>query len=236
MLRFVSVHRIASLSLGASRAVVVLGAVAVAACSGSSTTTTGAAANVIPWSGQDQVTTVGTALPAPFEVRVTDASGNSLTGVAVSLSTTAGTLGETSGVTGDEGLLQTTFTAGTKSGTDTVTVKVAGVSTPAVFIFTATAGDPASVAIVAGNNQAASAGAALPTELAVEVLDQYGNPVPNAFVLWSADNGTVGLASTTTDTTGMTEVPFNLGPTPGTDTVVVKTGVNAVADFTESAN
>ncbi len=235
MLRIVTVNRITAFSPSASRAALLFGALAAAACSGSPTTS-GAAANVIPWSGQDQVAPVGTAVPAPIQVRVTDASGNSLSGVAVTLATTAGTLGETSGVSGDEGLLQTTFTVGTKTGNDTVTVTVAGVTTPAVFVFTATAGDPVSIAIVAGDNQTATAGSALPTALAVEVLDQYGNAVPGASLNLSADNGSVGASSAQTDANGMAQVPFTLGSTPGVDTVVVTTGTAGVVDFTETAD
>ena len=228
--------RSCSLLLGASRVTALLGAVAIAACSSTPTGTAGAAASVIPWSGQDQVATVGTNVAMPIQVRVTDAAGNPVTGATVTLSSTAGTLGETSGVSGDNGLLQTNFTTGTKAGIDSVTVTVAGVPTPAVFAFTAIAADPATLAIVAGNDQTAAAGASLQADLAVQVLDKYGNPVPNAPVIWTADAGQVSNSSVTTDASGIAQVLFTLPATPGTDTVVAVVGTAPPADFTEIAN
>jgi adhesin/invasin len=237
MLRLPFLHRFGSASLSASRITTILSTITIAACSSSATTANGgAAASVIPWSGQDQVAPVGTALGSPIQVRVTDAAGNSVIGATVTFTTTAGTLAATTGTSGVEGIFQTTFTTGTKSGTDTVTVTVNGVSTPAVFLFTATPGDPAQLAILAGNNQAATAGAALATPLQVEVQDAYGNPVPNTLVVWSADNGTLTTTTTTTDNNGIAQVAFTLGATPGTDNVTVDAGQAPPKSFVENAN
>jgi len=87
-------------------------------------------------SGDEQIAVVGSALPAPFAVRVTDAQGNAVSGVDVTWAVTAGggTLSATSTQTDSQGQASVTLTLGPTVGTNTVTASSTGLSgSPVVF-------------------------------------------------------------------------------------------------------
>lgn len=112
---------------------------AVVSCSSTTTTPNGTVASEIaPWNGQNQNAHVGSALATPFTVRVTDSLDEPVSGVAITLTATDGTLGATSGVSGPDGTFSTTFTVGTTPREDTVTATIPNGLVPAVVVFTAT--------------------------------------------------------------------------------------------------
>src|SRR6185369_6932197 len=79
---------------------------------------------------------------------------------------------------------------------------------------------PAAIAVVAGDGQSAPAGSALGTSLAVKVVDQYGNAVPNVTVQWSdTGGGTLSTTTTVTDANGIAQDGFTLGPSAGPEAV-----------------
>lgn len=83
-------------------------------------------------------------------------------------------------------------------------------------------GDPASIAVAAGNNQSAQVGTAVPVPPAVIVRDAGGTPVPGVAVTFSVatGGGSVTGASQTTGVDGTATVgSWTLGQTLGTQTL-----------------
>ena len=96
----------------------------------------GAPAAMVTLTGDAQVGAVGTALAAPFVVRVADAAGAPVPGVFVEWTTTGGTLSQATDTTDAGGQASTILTLPAGSGTVTVTAHVDGLSD---VTFTATA-------------------------------------------------------------------------------------------------
>ena len=134
---------------------------------------------------------VGTQLPQPLVVAVTDGFGNPISGVTVTWSAQGGgSVSEESTVTGDNGQTSVTRILGPTAG-DQQTVATAGqlAGSPVTFIHHATAGNANAVNIVSGNNQDGPAGSKLPQPLVVQLLDQGGNPIANQAVSWVVGDG-----------------------------------------------
>src|SRR5881628_3610751 len=79
---------------------------------------------------------------------------------------------------------------------------------------------PGSIALSAGDNQVAAAGAALPESLAVIVRDNAGAVLPGVAVTWSvtAGSGSVSPTTRTSDAGGIAKTRRTLGPNAGTQT------------------
>jgi len=77
-----------------------------------------------------------------------------------------------------------------------------------------------SIALSAGDNQVAAAGAALAESLAVIVRDNAGAVLPGALVTWSvtAGGGSVSPTTRTSDVGGIAKTRRTLGPNAGTQT------------------
>jgi adhesin/invasin len=191
---------------------------------------------------QTQTGTVGTALAAANlpSVIVRDASGNPVSGVAVTFAVTSG------GGTGT-GLTATTnaqgvatlggFTLGNTAGTNTITATAAGVSgQPVTFVITGTAGAAATATVAGGNNQEVRAGGTLQVGPSVRVVDRFGNPVSGVQVNFVVTGGGASVlgASQTTNAQGVATVGgVTLGATPGTATIEARiAGVTAPVVFT----
>src|SRR5512143_1893258 len=74
---------------------------------------------------------------------------------------------------------------------------------------------------VSGDGQTGPAAQALPTKLAVKVLDQNGAPMAGVAVTWTVrtGGGSISATSSTTDAAGLNSATWTLGPTAGEDTV-----------------
>jgi adhesin/invasin len=215
---------------------------AITACSNDdSTSPTPVASAVTISSGGAQNATVGTAVSSPVVATVTDQSGNPIAGIIVTFTPSAnsGAVSSTQVTTDATGSASVTWTLGTVAGADSMTVNV-GSLTPTTVVATATPDVPASLVIVAGNDQTAPVDSVLSTTLQVKVTDKYGNVIPNAVVSWTDDSG--GMFSTTstlTDSNGIAQVQYTLGPAPGSEDVVASitvAGTPMTADFTETGN
>ena len=92
----------------------------------------------------------------------------------------------------------------------------------------------ASVALNAGDNQIAAAGAALPESLAVIVKDNAGAVLPGVTVTWSitAGGGTVSPTTRTSDAAGIARTRRTLGPNAGTQTARATVGNLTPVNFT----
>jgi subtilisin family serine protease len=81
---------------------------------------------------------------------------------------------------------------------------------------------PAKLTLVSGDAQTAN-GAAVPTPLTVRVSDVRDNPRPGVTVNWSASDGALSAASSTTDDQGLAKVTWTLGAAAGRQTVTATT-------------
>jgi hypothetical protein len=96
------------------------------------------------------------------------------------------------------------WTLGTDAQPQTLTARTAGAAN-VVFTAVPSAGMPATAEIVAGNYQSGPAGTALPIPLRVKLSDRFGNPVPDAEVIYTviAGAGTLAGATARTDSSGI---------------------------------
>jgi len=232
--------------VGNHRAIAVtIALIGIAACSKDSTSPTPIATSVAVTAGIAQNGVVGVTLAGPIAVQVTDQSGKPLSGVTVTFTPTAtsgkvttadGAAASAEVTTDANGAAQILWTLGTVAGADSLTVTVASLASVTVKA-NATPDAPAAITVVAGDGQSAPAGSALGTSLAVKVVDQYGNAVPNVAVQWSdTGGGTLSTTTTVTDANGIAQDGFTLGPSAGPEAVkatIVVGGSPVAASFTE---
>lgn len=171
--------------------------------------------------------TVGTALATAPTFTVTDASGNALGNVAVTVAVTSGG-GTLTGAPTKSSAGPTsvgTWTLGTTAGTNTLTITVSGL-TPLSISATGTPGSAAKLVATAGNTQTVLAGAQATTPLAVAVQDQYNNGIAGQQVTFAvtAGGGSVTPASLTTDASGVASgALWRLGNKGGAQAVTATT-------------
>lgn len=190
-------------------------------------------------SGDAQTGAVGTELPLPLVVEVTDAFGNPIQGVTITWTAEGGgSVSLASTVTDETGRTSVTRTLGPTAGPQTTLAASEGLAgSPVVFNHTATAGNPSGVQIVSGNEQTAAPGTTLPEPLVVAVLDQGGNPVVGAAVTWvvTAGGGTLDPTTSTADAAGRAATTWTLGSAAGANTAqAIVSGVGQ-AEFTATA-
>jgi adhesin/invasin len=205
--------------------------------------TAGAAASL---TAQTPITTsanVGALVALVPSVRVLDANGNPVAGVTVAFSASTGSnvVGATkttsaAGIASPDG-----WQLGAAVGTYTLTASV-GSLTPVVFTATARAGTPATMSIVAGNNQSAVVGRTLPIDPAVRIADALGNPISGLEVVYEviSGGGSALVRRPVTDANGVASLgAWTLGDTPGTNTLrATATGLTITgnpATFTATA-
>ena len=173
-------------------------------------------------SGNLQAGSAGAALPNPVILQVFDQYGIPLIGVPVSIAASAssGSVSPATVTSDTAGKVSVSWTLGKTTGTDSLTVTSAGLTSVTVVAI-ARPGAPASLVVVRGSAQTATAGTTLSTPLVVKVTDQYGNPVPNATVQWSSDaNGTFAATTEVTDADGLAQNTYTLAPKPGRQNIV----------------
>lgn len=89
---------------------------------------------------------------------------------------------------------------------------------------------PLTLIVVSGDDQFAEPGATLPEPLRVQLVDIQTRSVARLRVEWSVirGGGRVSPRSTFTDTEGLTEVTWTLGPETGEQTVEARVGNETV--------
>ena len=133
-------------------------------------------------SGNNQSATVGTALPNPLVVRVTDANDNPVENVGVTWSAQGGgSVSDATTATDANGLAQVTRTLGLLQGTYTTTASVVGLSgSPVTFISTALVGAPDHLVIITQPGPSMVSGDTIIPVPSVQVRDNQENPVLRA--------------------------------------------------------
>lgn len=130
-------------------------------------------------SGNNQSATVGTALPNPLVVRVTDAGGNPVENVGVTWTAeVGGSVSESNTATDASGLAQVTRTLGQLPGPYITKAEVVGLSgSPVTFTSTATVGPPARLVFVTQPGTPTASGDAFDPAPVIQVQDAQGNSV-----------------------------------------------------------
>jgi hypothetical protein len=180
----------------------------------------GAPASITATAGTGQATLVGAAFATLLKATVKDAASNPMAGISVTFaapgSGASGAFGGAATVITDANGVATApaFTANTIAGTYNVTATVGGVSTPANFSLTNTAGPAFSIAATAGTPQSTVIGTAFPTALKATVLDSFSNPVSGVVVTFTApSSGASGLFGASTTATATTTAGVATAPT-----------------------
>jgi PKD repeat protein len=191
------------------------------------------------FAGDNQTGPVGSTLPLPLVVQVTDVFGNPVSGVSIAWSAEGGgSVSEATSVTDGEGKASVQRTLGPTAGPQATLATSGGLAgSPVSFAHIATAGNASGLSLVSGNNQTAQAGTRLPADLVVRLVDEIGNGVPGAAVTWvvGAGAGTVSPENGITDDAGYASAQFTLGPNPGQNRIdAVVSGVGVV-NFTATA-
>jgi protocatechuate 3,4-dioxygenase beta subunit len=184
------------------------------------------------FSGNDQTTAVGTGLPQPLAVRVTDAFGNPVADIEVQWDAESGSVDPGSSLSGSDGLAQTSWVLGSPTGTQNAKASSGQLEgSPVGFTATAVPGTASRLVQVSGNNQSGPPTRELSNPLVVRLVDQEGNGVPGRAVTWvvGTGGGNVSSATSTTDGGGESQVRWTLGSGLGLNTVnAVVSGVGVV--------
>ncbi len=217
-------------------------------------------------SGNHQSAVVMSVLPNPLKVKITDANGNSVANhpVTFKVESGGGKLNESTDslvvITNAEGIASVELQLGPNTGQNNNVVKAYATNgydteqlknAPIVFEETALGSNATTIAKVAGgDNQTGVAGENLPHKIQVKVTDKYGNIVTGHPVEFAVVKGGGSLANSadtvkivSTDTSGIAEIDWKLGPKAGSNNNKLKVsssnGVNPLKNspviFTASA-
>gem|GEM_PF-665441 len=175
----------------------------------------------------------GSAFSASPVVRVVDTFGNTVTTSTASItaSSSGGLLGGTliAAATGGVATFNAMTFTGLVSGSFTLTFAASSLgSVVSAALQPSGAGAAASLAVNAGNSQAATAGRTVLTALSVLVKDTGGNPVAGTSVTFAVATGGGSLATlseVTSDSSGVaTASAWTVGTTAGANTVSATSG------------
>jgi hypothetical protein len=195
--------------------------------SGTITLGAGAASAIAANSAPAASGTVGTAVTPLPSVRVTDGSGNPVSGVGVTFAATAGNGSITGGAaTTDVNGVATvgSWTRDLVAGADTLTATSAGLAgSPVRFTTAAVAGAASTIAANSVASQSATVGTAVGAPPSVIVRDASNNPVAGVNVTFAVTGGggsILPVAAVTTNASGIaTLTSWTLGPVAGANTV-----------------
>ena len=189
--------------------------------------------------GDGQSGPVGSTLPQPLLVQVTDAFGNPIPDVEVAWTADGGgSVSASTSTTGGDGRTSVERTLGPAAGIQRTLASVDGLAgSPVTFVHTATAGTAEGVSIVGGDDQTGPVATELPADLVVQVRDAANNPVPDVAVTWvvGTGGGSITPSTSTTDQSGQATAAWTLGPSPGPNTVSAVVSGIGVAEFSATA-
>ncbi len=162
----------------------------------------------------------GEQLQDSVSIRVTDSAGRVLPDVPVRWTAVdGGSVEDASGRTDSLGVATVHWTLAKKTGTQRLRAQVGASSglgiAPLTINAAALAGAPASVALVSGGNQRASAGAELAKPLVFRVADENGSGVADAMLILAPSGGTIADTLLTTDSIGVARTRWTMGHSAG---------------------
>ncbi len=162
--------------------------------------------------GNNQTTTVATAVSVRPSIKVIDVEGFPVPDLAVSFTVSAGGGAITGGnaVTDVQGIATVgSWTLGTRSAENTLTATVASASGgPIIFSASAAAGAPSKLVFAISPPTTAQNNTPFPTQPAIQEVDEYGNPVSTSGIAITAGvtDGSASLGGTRTRTTNSSGV------------------------------
>jgi subtilisin family serine protease len=172
-------------------------------------------------SGDGQTGAAGSLLPQPIVAVVTDANGDPVSGVTVTMATTPGdgTLSVAQPKTDPQGRVAAQWTLGAHAGAQNASATVSGL-TGSPVTFGATATTTGTLNLISGDGQIGADGTLL-LPLVVEVRDNSNVGQQGVTVTWqvTSGGGVLDATTTTTDQNGQAKVNWTMGPGPGTQTV-----------------
>ncbi|MGZ8391867.1 MAG: hypothetical protein ACXWWK_03390 [Gemmatimonadales bacterium] len=186
--------------------------------------------------GDNQVGVVGEPLQVPLTVKVTTGRGQAAVGreVAFVFTDAAGVVTPSEAVTNSVGEAQATWRLGSEPGPQTVVAQlvVADTVESQVQEFTAqaTPGAPHTLSAETPTSQPGRRNEEVGTQPVVQVVDRFGNPVPEVSVSWqvATGGGEVSEALTPTDPTGTATVKWTLGSQRGIQRLTASVGTGPV--------
>jgi hypothetical protein len=179
----------------------------------------GSTSNGVPVTANGVVASVASIQPS---IKVTDAFGNGIAGVAVTVQITGGGSVQNANPTTDATGVGTVgaWTLGSLTGTQTVILAAAGV--PSV-VFSVVTTPPGSITLAAGDGQTGSPSTTLPVNPVFRVLNVAGAPVAGQGIIFTVTSGggTVTTTSAVTDAQGQASPgAWKLGAFAGSQTMV----------------
>ncbi|MCS4315604.1 adhesin/invasin, partial [Pseudomonas sp. BIGb0381] len=185
----------------------------------------GSTAKVVDLTATPATIVANGAASSTLVATVKDANGNTLgAGVAVTWSTSLGSLSAASSTTNASGQASVTL-KGTVAGSATVTASAVAGSATAAVILTSDGSTAKVVDLTATPTTIVANGTATST-LVATVEDANGNPVANTPVTWSTSTGTLSAVSSSTDANGKASVTLK-GTAAGTATVKAQASAGA---------
>jgi Bacterial Ig-like domain (group 1) len=173
----------------------------------------------------------GALLPG-FQVRVTDAAGNSVPGVPITVVSSSGAVSESGTVTDGAGRATVRWTLGRSVGDQRLTISTPKLP-PLVVTVAGRAGAVANVAFQVIPTTA-PAGKRLLKPIQVRLTDVYGNPVPDQLVVLQPSSGSVSPSRAMTDKAGSAVTNWILGSKAGIQRLtasVPKTGIKQTIEI-----
>jgi hypothetical protein len=206
--------------------------------------TPGAAAQISAVGAVQRTGGAATLLADSLRVRVTDAYGNGIPGVAVAWSVTAGggSISPAQPVTGPTGESRAAWTLGARL--DSVHAAQAAIGSGARVAFTATPTMPpgARLVVVAGNGQTDTVDTVLPAPVTVELQTSDARPLAGAHLTWTprlpgppSPEPELVQADSATGPGGRASAIVRLGTRAGTQTISVRTDLGTAAELTAHA-
>ena len=153
--------------------------------------------------GNKQVATVGAALAVPVTILVKDSTGNVAEGARVIARPSAGTLKDTSVITGADGKATVLWTMGAKPGPQRLELNLVGSRAEALITATARTGSPSAIAIT--TRPAGTRGA---LRVIAALTDEFGNPIAGTPLVFAATAGTLSAAQVRSDASGRAQVSW----------------------------
>lgn len=181
--------------------------------------------------GDNQVGVVGEALQQPLVVKVMTVRDLPAIGkeVAFAFTSAAGEVTPAKAITNSEGVATASWKLGTQPGPQTVAAQlVVGDSAAQTEEFSAEAkpAAPDTVSAKSPTSQPGRRGHKVGTQPVVQVVDRFGNPVPDVPVAWQVitGEGQVSDAITRTQADGTTTVEWTLGNRVGVQRLTATVG------------
>ena len=172
------------------------------------TAVAGGASRIEVVSGNDQTVEAGRQLPADLVVRVTDASGNPVSGATVTwrVRSGGGSVAPGSSTTDASGQASARWTVGPQAGANTLEATAGGAGS-VTFRATGTAAAPSALALRTQPSASADAGVPFGRQPVVQLQDASGNEVAQAGVavtvaVASGSGALAGTATRSTDASG----------------------------------